>query len=233
MMWLHCVIGADELEVWRLRARASVLDLNDGIVSAAGIAEGFASVGASASVLLVAAVATILAGGLAAAGARYTEVRTEWEMNRALVEAERASIEADPDGEFEELVGIYQAKGLGNELAQQVAAALTERDPVAAHADAELRLDDLDTTSRAVPAGVGAGISYGIGAALPLTGMLWLPSDERIILTFVVVMIALGLTGWLASWLTGLPALRLVRRNVALGGATMAASLLIGLVIEL
>jgi VIT1/CCC1 family predicted Fe2+/Mn2+ transporter len=233
MMWLHCVIGADELEVWRLRARASVLDLNDGIVSAAGIAEGFASVGASASVLLVAAVATILAGGLAAAGARYTEVRTEWEMNRALVEAERASIEADPDGEFEELVGIYQAKGLGSELAQQVAAALTERDPVAAHADAELRLDDLDTTSRAVPAGVGAGISYGIGAALPLTGMLWLPSNEREILTFVVVLIALGLTGWLASWLTGLPTLRLVRRNVALGGATMAASLLIGLVIEL
>ena len=233
MMWLHRVIAADELEVWRLRARASVLDLNDGIVSAAGIAEGFASAGASASVLLVAVVATILAGGLAAAGARYTEVRTEWEMNRALVEAERASIEADPDGEFEELVGIYQAKGLGDELARQVAAALTERDPVAAHADAELRLDDLGPTSRAVPAGVGAGVSYGIGAALPLTGMLWLPSNERVVLTFVVVLIALGLTGWLASWLTGLSTLRLVRRNVALGGATMAASLLIGLVIEL
>ena len=108
-------------------------------------------------------------------------------------------------GEFEELVGIYQAKGLGRELAQQVAAALTERDPVAAHADAELRLDDLDTTSRAVPAGVGAGISYGIGAALPLTGILWLPSNERIILTFVVVMIALGLTGWLASLTPPLP----------------------------
>ena len=125
----------------------SVLDLNDGIVSAAGIAEGFASAGASDSVLLVAAVATVLAGGLAAAGARYTEVRTEWEMNRALVEAERASFEADPDGEFEELVGIYQAKSLGIELARQVAAALTERDPMAAHADAELRLDDLDATS--------------------------------------------------------------------------------------
>ena len=233
MRWLHRVLGADELEVWRLRARASVLDLNDGIVSAAGIAEGFASAGASDSVLLVAAVATVLAGGLAAAGARYTEVRTEWEMNRALVEAERASIEADPDAEFEELVGIYQAKGLGVELARQVAAALTERDPVAAHADAELRLDDLATTSGAVLAGVAAGISYGIGAALPLTAMRWLPSGERMVLTVVVVLIALGLTGWFASWLTGLPALRLVRRNIVLGGATMAASLLIGLVIVL
>ena len=63
--------------------------------------------------------------------------------------------------------------------------------------------------------------------------MRLLPSDGRMVLTFVVVLIALGLTGWFASWLTGLPALRLVRRNVVLGGATMAASLLIGLVIVL
>jgi vacuolar iron transporter family protein len=52
-------------------------------------------------------------------------------------------------------------------------------------------------------------------------------------LTFIVVLIALGLTGWLAAWLTGLPALRLVRRNVVLGGVTMAASLVIGLLIDL
>jgi VIT1/CCC1 family predicted Fe2+/Mn2+ transporter len=233
MMWLRRDIGSDELEAWRLRVRASVLDLNDGIVSAAGIAEGFASAGASDSVLLVAAAATVLAGGLAAAGARYTEVRTEWEMNRALVEAEAAQIAADPDGEFDELVGIYQAKGLNEELARQVAAALTEGDPVAAHADAELRLDDLGTTSGAGLAGLVAGASYGVGAALPLTSILWLPADDRMTLTFIVVLIALGLTGWLASWLTGLPALRLVRRNVVLGGATMAASLVIGLLIDL
>jgi vacuolar iron transporter family protein len=233
MMWLRRDIGSDELEAWRLRVRASVLDLNDGIVSAAGIAEGFASAGASDSVLLVAAAATVLAGGLAAAGARYTEVRTEWEMNRALVEAEAAQIAADPDGEFDELVGIYEAKGLNEELARQVAAALTEGDPVAAHADAELRLDDLGTTSGAGLAGLVAGASYGVGAALPLTSILWLPADDRMTLTFIVVLIALGLTGWLASWLTGLPALRLVRRNVVLGGATMAASLVIGLLIDL
>jgi VIT1/CCC1 family predicted Fe2+/Mn2+ transporter len=205
MMWLRRDIGSDELEAWRLRVRASVLDLNDGIVSAAGIAEGFASAGASDSVLLVAAAATVLAGGLAAAGARYTEVRTEWEMNRALVEAEAAQIAADPDGEFDELVGIYQAKGLDEELARQVAAALTEGDPVAAHADAELRLDDLGTTSGAGLAGLVAGASYGVGAALPLTSILWLPADDRMTLTFIVVLIALGLTGWLAAWLTGLP----------------------------
>jgi VIT1/CCC1 family predicted Fe2+/Mn2+ transporter len=230
MAWLP--IDSAELADWRLRARESILDLNDGIVSAAGIAEGFASAGASTSTLLVAGVATILAGGFTAAGARYTEVRTEWEMNRALIEAERASIEADPIGEFEELVGIYQAKGLSADLARQVADALTEHDPVAAHADAEHRLDELGATSGAARAAAAAGASYGVGACLPLVAIRWLPHDERMLLTFTVVLVALGLTGWFASWLTELPVVRLVRRNVILGAATMGASLLIGHVIH-
>jgi VIT1/CCC1 family predicted Fe2+/Mn2+ transporter len=67
---------------------------------------------------------------------------------------------ADPAGEFEELVGIYEAKGLNPQLARQVAEALTELDPVAAHADAELRLDALGPTSGAVLAALTAGLSY-------------------------------------------------------------------------
>jgi hypothetical protein len=39
-------------------------------------------------------------------------------------------------------------------------------------------------------------------------------------------------TGWFAAWLTGLPVLRLVRRNVLLGGAIMGASILVGLALH-
>jgi VIT1/CCC1 family predicted Fe2+/Mn2+ transporter len=133
-------INRVNLETLRDNARASIPDVNDGTTSAAGIAEGFISAGASTRTLLPAGTAVILAGGPAAAGARYSEVRTEWEMDRAMLEAERASSEADPAGEFEELLGIYEAKGLNPGLARQAAEALTELDPVAAHADAELRL---------------------------------------------------------------------------------------------
>lgn len=230
--WLRRSITRDSIEALRDRARKSILDINDGITSAAGVAEGFISAGASARTLLLAGTAVILAGGSAAGGARYTEERTEWEMNRALLEAERASIEADPAGEFEELVGIYQAKGLSQHLARQVAEALTERDPVAAHADAELRLETLGPTSGALPAALTAGACYGIGAAVPLAGLILLPTSERVALTFAAVLLALGLTGWFAAWLTGLPVLRLVRRNVLLGGAIMAASILVGLALH-
>jgi VIT1/CCC1 family predicted Fe2+/Mn2+ transporter len=228
MKWLQGAMSRDNLEAMRDRARESILDINDGITSAAGIAEGFLSAGASVTTLLFAGTAVILAGGSAAGGARYTEVRTEWEMNRAQIEAERASIEADPAGEFEELVGIYEAKGLTPELARQVAEALTERDPVAAHTDAELGLETLGARSGALPAGLTAGFGYGLGAAIPLALMKWLPLDDRLTLTFITVLIALGLTGWLAAWLTRLPVLRLVRRNVLLGSVTMVIGLLAG-----
>ena len=59
-----------------------------------------------------------------------------------------------------------------------------------------------------------------------------LPASERIVLTFAAVLLALALTGWFAAWLTGLPLLRLVRRNVVLGGTIMAASILVGLALH-
>jgi hypothetical protein len=45
--WLRGSIDRDKLEVLRRHARESILDVNDGITPAAGIAESFISAGAS------------------------------------------------------------------------------------------------------------------------------------------------------------------------------------------
>jgi vacuolar iron transporter family protein len=222
-----------QLAAWREHARESILQINDGIASAAGVAEGFATAGATVHTLLLAGLTLIVAGALAAAGARYSEVRTEWEMNRSLIEEERASLRADPEGEMEELVGIYQAKGLEPQLARQVAEALSSRDAVAAHVDAELGLDRLGTSSGAVLAAAIAGLSYGLGAAVPLLLVYFLPLRERVASTLVVVLLALALTGSIAARMTGLPTLRLVRRNVMLGATTMAAAIVVGYAVHI
>lgn len=226
-------LDSEQLATWRDHARDSILEINDGIASAAGVAEGFATAGATAHTLLLAGLTIIAAGALAAAGARYSEVRTEWEMNRRLIEEERASLRADPEGEMEELVGIYQAKGLNPTLARQVAEELTRRDAVAAHVDAELRLDRLGTSSGAVSAAAIAGLSYGLGATVPLLLMYFLPARERVLSTLIVVLLALALTGSIAAWLTGLPVIRLVLRNVTLGASTMAAAIVVGNLVHL
>lgn len=167
VFWLRRVIGADG-EGWSGHARDSILYANDGIVTAAGLAEGFATAGASTGTLLFLGAAVIVAGGLAAGGAQYAEKRTEWEMHRSLLEAERASIEADPHAEFEELALIYETKGLSPDLARQVGESLTEHDPVAAHADAELHLDTSESPLTSVRAALSAGLSYTLGAIVPL-----------------------------------------------------------------
>ena len=79
-------LDSAQLAAWRANARDSILEINDGIASAAGVAEGFAAAGATVHTLLLAGLTVIVAGSLTAAGARYSEVRTEWEMNRNLIE---------------------------------------------------------------------------------------------------------------------------------------------------
>jgi VIT1/CCC1 family predicted Fe2+/Mn2+ transporter len=228
MTWVRRLFLLDDRQGWRERARESILDLNTGIVSAAGIAEGFATAGASTRALLFTGATVIVAGGFSAAASRYSEELTEWEMNHGLIEAQRASIEADPVGELDQLAGLYEEKGLEPALARQVAVALTAHDPVAAHADAELDLDDIQPARENLFAAINAGLFYALGAAVPLVAMRWLPVGERVELAFVPVLVALGLTGWLAAWLTGLPAWRLVLRNLVLGAATMVAGVLVG-----
>src|SRR5262245_45692153 len=227
-MWLQRALLIDDRKGWRERARESIVDLNDGIVTAAGIAEGFAAAGASTRALVFAGATVVLTGGFAAAASSYSEERTEWEMNHRLVEAERASIEADPAGELEELVAAYEAKGLDTGLARQVAAALTARDPVAAHADTELDLESIAPARANLFAAVNAGLFFGLGAAIPLLAIRWLPVRDRSELAYAPVLLALGLTGWFAAWLTGLPRLRMVLRNLVLGASTMTAGLIIG-----
>src|SRR5262249_61322243 len=88
-------------------------------------------------------------------------------MHHRMVDGERASIEADPTGEFEELVAAYEAKGLEADLARQVAAALTALDPVAAHADVELDLESIAPARANIYAALSAGLFYALGAAGP------------------------------------------------------------------
>jgi VIT1/CCC1 family predicted Fe2+/Mn2+ transporter len=225
---LQQVLLIDDRRGWRDRARESIVDLNDGIVSAAGVAEGFAAAGASTRALVFAGATVVVTGGFAAAASRYAEERTEWEMHHGMVEAERASIEADPAGEFEELVAAYEARGLESGLARQVAASLSARDPLAAHAEVELELGTIEPARTNLYAALSAGLFYSIGAAVSLAVIRWLPTGERSELAFLPVLLALGLTGWFAAWVTGLPTSRMVARNLVLGACAMTAGLIIG-----
>jgi VIT1/CCC1 family predicted Fe2+/Mn2+ transporter len=132
-----------------------------------------------------------------------------------------------PEEEFEELAGLYEAKGLTPATARQVAHELTEHDVLAAHLSAELNIDQDDVVSP-WHAAFASAIAFTIGGILPLLSILLLPAPIRIIVTFVVVLLALAITGYVAAYIGGSSRGRAMLRVVIGGALALIATFLIG-----
>ena len=197
--------------------RAGVLGANDGIVSVAGIVIGVAAATTDRGPIFTAGVAGLAAGALSMALGEYVSVSTQRDTEKALLAKERWELAEKPDEEFEELIGLYQAKGLSRTTAQTVARELTDHDAFAAHIDIELGIDPEELTNP-WHAAISSAVSFTIGALLPMLAILLTPPSTRIPITFVSVLIALGITGWISARLGGADPVRATKR-VVIGGA--------------
>jgi hypothetical protein len=92
-------------------------------------------------------------------------------MRSALRITEARELAADPEAELAELVGIYRQRGVPEPLAQQVARALHDADPLRAHLRDELGHSDI-TAARPLQAATASAASFFIGGLLPLVGLL-------------------------------------------------------------
>ncbi|MDO8561420.1 MAG: VIT family protein [bacterium] len=207
--------------------RAAVLGANDGIVSIAALVVGVAGATNSASVILTAGVAGLLAGALSMAVGEYVSVSTQRDTEEAMIERERVELAAAPEQELAELAAIYEAKGLSRATAQAVAGELTARDPIAAHVDAELNIDPNELTNP-WHAAFASGASFLAGAVIPLTAIVVPPAALRIPATFAAVLAALVVTGMLSAHVGGARKIRATIRVVLGGALAMAITFGIG-----
>ncbi|GGN60191.1 membrane protein [Actinoplanes lobatus] len=207
--------------------RAGVLGANDGIVSTAGLVVGVAGATTSTASIATAGVAGLVAGAVSMALGEYVSVSSQRDTEKALLEKERGELAEFPEQEFEELVALYEAKGLSETTARQVARELTDRDAFAAHADVELRLDP-DELTNPWQAAVASAVAFTTGSVLPLAAILLPPPGARIVVAFVVVIVALAGTGYLSARLGGARPGRAVLRLVLGGAAGMAVTYGIG-----
>ena len=156
----------------------------------------------------------------------YVSVSSQRDSEHALIAKERRELEEMPEQELAELAGLYEAKGLKPETARQVAVELTEHDALAAHLSAELGIDQDDVVSP-WHAAFASAIAFTIGGILPLLIILT-PAAVRIPLTFVVVLVALAVTGYVAAWIGGSSPGRAMVRVVIGGALALAATFAIG-----
>lgn len=210
--------------------RAAVLGANDGIVSTASLIIGVAAAAATSESILLAGIAALVAGAMSMAAGEYVSVSSQSDTEKADLELERRHLEEHPEFELEELAAIYRERGLDSHLANQVAEKLMEHDALGAHARDELGILD---TSRAQPlqAAVSSGISFTLGASLPLMAAYFSPYSELVIFVAISSLLSLALLGVLAASAGGAPKLIGALRVTFWGALAMAVTAGVGFAI--
>ncbi|MFN8037952.1 MAG: VIT family protein [Acidimicrobiales bacterium] len=210
--------------------RAGVLGANDGITSVASLVLGVAAASDTHSAAVTAGVAGLVGGALSMAAGEFVSVSSQRDTEKADIARETLELETVPERELEELMSIYQAKGLRPELARQVAEELSAGstdDRLRVHMAEELGISEATLARPGQAAGVSA-VSFAIGAALPVLAIALLPDGIRIAVTVVVALVTLTAMGYLGARLGGSPPVRAMVRMLIGGGAAMALTMLIG-----
>lgn len=206
--------------------RAAVLGANDGLLSTAGLVMGVAAATTDRSALMVAGIAGLSAGAFSMAVGEYVSVSTQRDTEEALIAKERRELAEEPEAEFEELVGLYAAKGLSQDTARLVATELHAVDPLAAHLDAELGIDQ-ESLTNPMHAAISSAIAFTLGAIIPLLAIL-APATLRVPTIAVLTFVGLAIAGYVSARLGDADRGKAVRRLLLGGLAAMVATYGIG-----
>ena len=207
--------------------RAAVLGANDGIVSTASLIVGVASAGQATQAVLITGMAGLVAGAMSMAAGEYVSVSSQSDTEQADRAREAAELASQPEAEREELIGIYEARGIDRALATQVADQLTARDALTAHLRDELGLHDA-LAAKPVQAALSSAAAFAVGAALPLAMVPLVPSAMLIWAVTLSSLLFLALLGAVGARVGGANIGRAVVRVTFWGAMAMAATAAIG-----
>jgi VIT1/CCC1 family predicted Fe2+/Mn2+ transporter len=210
--------------------RAAVLGANDGLVSNLSLVMGVAGAATSAHTILITGVAGLVAGSCSMAMGEWLSVNSARELNQKQIATEAAELEQAPEEEKEELVLIYQAKGLPEAQAKALADRLL--------ADKDTALDTLareelgiDPDSLGGSAGAAAAASFGLfafGAIFPVAPYLVLNGWPAVLASLALSGVVLAAIGAGTSLFTGRGFFFSAGRQLVIGYAAAAVTFGIG-----
>ena len=219
----HRAVGGNAL-------RAAVLGANDGLVSVLSLVMGVAGAHSSNRAILVAGLAGTLAGACAMAMGEWLSVQSSRELAQREIDIERDELREAPEEEQEELSLIYQAKGLGREEADALAAKLmTDKDNVLdTLTREELGLDPAELGGSAWEAAVTSFFLFFTGAIAPVAPFLFLSGEPAVVTSLVASGAALFATGAAITLLTGRGVLYSGMRQLLIGMGAAGVTFWIG-----
>lgn len=207
--------------------RAGVLGANDGIVSVAGLAVGVAAATPSFAALAISGGAALVSGALSMAMGEYVSVSTQKDTERAVLERLKISLRDDPEGEREALIDAMEETGIPRPQAEDVSQHMSRRNALDAHARLRFGVEE-ETIVSPMAAALASLVAFTLGGLIPLLAVLLAPVSLKVPLTFVAVIAALGLTGYLSALLGQAMPTRATIRTIIGGSAAMGVTYLIG-----
>lgn len=174
--------------------RAAVLGANDGLISTASLIVGVAVASTSASQIILAGAAGMVAGAMSMATGEYVSVSSQLDTENADVARERRELKVDPDSELVELANLYKKRGLTDELALVVARQLTKYDALGSHVRDELGITDT-ANAKPLQAALTSALTFAVGAALPLLVAIFSPAPIAFLTVSFSTLIFLGVLG--------------------------------------
>jgi len=213
--------------------RAAVLGANDGLVSNLSLVAGVAGAAVEGHALLVTGLAGLIAGACSMAMGEWLSVTSARELYQSQIATESDELAQSPDEEKEELVLIYQSKGLGEAQAKALAEQLMASHGTAIDALAREELG-IDPEALGGSAWAAAGVSFGLfalGAVVPVAPFLFLQGQAALFGAFVASALALFTVGAATSLFTGRGLVFSGLRQLAFGLGAAAITYGIGLAV--
>lgn len=207
--------------------RAAVLGANDGIISVSSLAIGIATASTTRDPILLATIASLVAGALSMAAGEYVSVSSQTDIEKADIKREAKELKEMPEMELKMLAQIYEQRGLKKETAMLVAKELTEHDPLAAHVRDELGITDINQANP-IQAALASGGAFTAGGILPLLVVLFAPIENMEYYLYGFTIISLVILGAVSAKTGGSSISKAIVRIVIWGTIAMGLSALVG-----
>ncbi len=210
--------------------RAAVLGANDGLVSNLSLVMGVAGAETAEPTILLTGLAGLVAGACSMALGEWLSVNSSRELYQKQIATEKFELETIPDEEKEEMVLIYQAKGLSEAEARALAERLMADKTNALNTLVREELG-IDPDELGGSAWAAAGMSFCLfaaGAVFPVLPYAVLKGTSALAGSIALSACALALIGAGTSLFTGRHVVFSALRQVAIGLAAAAITFGVG-----
>lgn len=207
--------------------RAGVLGANDGILSTTSLVIGVAAATAVRNTVILTALSGLIAGAMSMAAGEYVSVSSQEETEKADIAREKSELQEMPEQELQEIIAIYKNRGLSDDLAHEVAVALTKHNALETHLRDELGMTEI-SAAKPLQAALASFASFLAGALLPLAVSIFAPLKKMILWQYASSIIFLMFLGAVAAKTGGAPVLKGMGKICFWGTIAMATTALIG-----